>query len=256
MALTTGLFLIVARRRRRDEKARLEAVRRIAFRSYTYLRRASGFQVRLRGSAPPDGALLAPNHTGYADILALGSCVPVFFVPKAEIASWPVIGALVRMAGNVMTVRKASRALSSAAQGIAQRLRCGCSVCVFLEGTSSGGDGVLPFRSSFLQPAIDTGAPIVPVAIRWASADPDVVPSEDIAYWKNHTFGPHFLRFLGLRDVYAEITFGPAILPQAGQSRKELAASVQGRVEGMLETPPAQAHGRPSPAAPLEPARV
>ena len=93
---------------------------------------------------------------------------------------------------------------------------------------------MLPFYPPLVQPAIDTGAPVCPVAIEWTAEDPEVVIAEDIAYWRDeHTFGPHVWRLLGFRGVRAHIEFGRLIEPE-GHTRKSLAADTQQAVGELL----------------------
>ena len=98
-----------------------------------------GIEVSSSGPLPPPGALLAPNHTGYVDVLALGALLCCFFAPKAEAAQWPLIGPLIRASEQVTIVRRRGRSVLDAAQQIQRRLALGERVCIFLEGTSSGG---------------------------------------------------------------------------------------------------------------------
>ena len=241
IAVRCATAMAVIHKRESDPARRYECIRDRMFRDFVRIRRALGFGIRVTGLAPPDGALLAPNHTGYGDILALGGCLPCFFVPKAEITHWPLIGALVRLSGHVSSSRKMARNLRATADAVSRRLAMGHNVVVFLEGTSTGGDRVLPFRSALVQAAIDAAAPVVPVGLRWSSADPDVDPSEDIAYWKDHTFAPHFWRFLGLRGIEVEVSFGAARAPQAGADRKALAQDLHDCVETVcLQLPPTE----------------
>ena len=191
--------------------------------------RVIGRRVTVRGDIPGPGCLLTPNHIGYADIIAMSAVVPCFFVAKADVAGWPVVGWFASHLGYVFANRRRTKEMLHAGDELKEHLAQGCSVCLFLEGTSSGGDQVLPFRSSFLQPAVDVSATIVPVGIRWRATRPEICISEDVAYWKDHRFVPHFFRFLGLRGIEAEIAFG-APISAAGKDRKVLAQELRERV--------------------------
>ncbi len=190
--------------------------------------RIAGMRVGVKGSPPPAGSLLCPNHLGYADILAIAATTRSFFVSRADAADWPLVGALVRRSEQILVSRKRDRGLGATAKQITERLAAGLSVCVFLEGTSTGGDGILPFLPALLQPAIDSGAPVTPVALRWSSPDPAVVVAEDVAYWKDHRFPVHFWRLMGLKGTRVEIVFGQPYLPHG--DRKRLAAELHRQV--------------------------
>lgn len=198
--------------------------------------RVMGIRTTVTGPLPPEGALLAPNHTGYADILAVGAACRCFFVPKAEVAHWPLVNVLVRLSHQVLTRRTAGRNIHAELAAVRDRLSLGHRVCIFLEGTSTGGDRVLPFRGALLEAAVECHAPVIPVAIRWGADEDGIDPAEDIAYWKDHVFGSHVWRLLGLRGVRGEVRFGEAIRPE-DQDRRELARQVRGEVVRLCGLP-------------------
>ncbi len=193
--------------------------------------RVAGIRLEIRGPLPPPGSLIAPNHQGYLDVIALAAAAPMTFVSKAEVESWPIFGFLLRRADQIVIHRERSRRLLRSLQQVAERLRQGFSVCVFLEGTTSPGDDLLPFHPPLLQPAIDAGAPVVPVGVTWTADQPEVVVSRDIAYWGDHTFAAHLLRLLGLSGIGARICFGEPLASVAG--RAELAARLEAEVRAL-----------------------
>ncbi|MEO8376119.1 MAG: lysophospholipid acyltransferase family protein [Candidatus Sumerlaeota bacterium] len=200
-----------------------------------------GITVQVHGPVPPRGALLVANHIGYADILALGSAVPVTFVTRTEILKWPVIGFILKSFEQPPVDRSPTRDLKSAANAMTQGLREGKTLAVFLEGTSTGGDRVLPFRTTIIQASLDANAPIVPVAIKWTSSDPRVDLSEKVAYWKKaHDFGTHGWHFFSVSGTLtATVTFTEAIGPDFGD-RKKIAALARERVMEITKLPPAE----------------
>jgi 1-acyl-sn-glycerol-3-phosphate acyltransferase len=201
-----------------------------------WLRRCTqlmGVRVTVSGPLPPPGSLIAPNHMGYADIFAVGAKVPCFFVAKSDVLSWPLIGYVFRLSRQIAVSRtRSTKDLKHTMQTLSERLEAGYSVCVFLEGTSSGGETILPFHGALLQPAIDAGAPIVPAAIRWTADDPRIEVREDVAYWKDHIFMSHMFRLLGLRGVRAEIRFGEPLDAQT-LSRNDAADALHRAVSNL-----------------------
>lgn len=196
--------------------------------------RVADYHIHVSG-APPKGALLAANHQTYADIFALLAVGQCFFVPKGEIASWPLAGWLVRGTDQIFSSRRRGRDLRGTAQAIGAALQDGQAVCVFLEGTTSPGDRLLPFRSSFLQPALDVGAPILPVAIEWSHPDDRVDLTEDLAYWRpEHVFLLHLWRHLGIRGFRVQIAFGEP-LETNGLDRKQAATILRNHIFDMRQ---------------------
>ncbi len=75
------------------------------------------------------------------------------------------------------------------------RIGVGVALTIFPEGKSTRGDRVLAFHSSLLAPAAQLGWPVTPAFIRY-EVDGGVA-EEDVAYWRDMTFIPHFLKRLG-----------------------------------------------------------
>lgn len=219
--------------------------------------RILGIRLSLTGKEPPPGTFIAPNHLGYADIFAIGATIPCSFLTTTEIASWPIVGSLIKATGQIPMLRfDKGRDLVLTTRRIRDRLGEGTSVCVFLEGTSTGGDRVLPFFSPVMQAPIDAKADIVPTGIHWMSQDPQVEVSESIAYWKDHVFARHFWGFLGLQGVSCKITFGDPIAA-VGWNRKALAELVHAKVESLVNTPIPTAEPEPRDIAePYPPRRL
>jgi 1-acyl-sn-glycerol-3-phosphate acyltransferase len=233
------IVLMMVRLVNRESAERRTWAQRIARNWFKTCVSLIGLRVTHAGPLPASGSTLAPNHTGYGDIFALGSIVDCVDVAKSDMFSWPLFGTLMRASEQIAVRRARARGLLAAAAEMKERLEGGQSVCVFLEGTSSGGTGVLPFHGSMLQPAIDARAPIVPVALRWHSSGGGVDVAEDVAYWKDHVLVPHVWRFLGLRGIEVEIVFGAPIASE-GCDRSTLAAEVERQVLKQLEGQQAQ----------------
>ncbi|MFW5870821.1 MAG: lysophospholipid acyltransferase family protein [Candidatus Sumerlaeota bacterium] len=235
---TCAVFARVAwaRVRYRDRRTRIAAAKDHCAWGLRIGTRILGYTIRQHGRLPEGGALLTPNHTGYGDILALGGRARCLFVPKQEIGNWPVVGTIVRLTGHILVKRTAGRSMKATARSIQDRLEDGFRVCVFLEGTTTGGDRLLPFRASFLQPAIDAKAPIVPVALHWKATRPGTSVIEHVAFWRPgiHRFWTHLARHAGLNGIEVDIFYGQPIDP-TGWDRKALADELEKQVRKMLE---------------------
>ena len=73
-------------------------------------------RVETRGAPVPARPLLiVANHVSWLDIVVLGSLMPLSFVAKAEVASWPVFGFLARMQRTVFVDRTRRTATRGAA---------------------------------------------------------------------------------------------------------------------------------------------
>lgn len=200
------------------------------------LLRTLGIRMTVTGPKPPMPALLAPNHMGYLDILVMMGAVECFMLTRSEVASWPLLGRVITKAGHPQIKRARSRALASAGDAAGSVLERGDRICIFLEGTSTGHDRVLPFHPAMIQPAIKAGAAVVPVGIRWKSIDPDIDLAEDVSYWKDHIIGPHLWRLCGLKGIEVEVQFGEPI-PTTDRDRKSLAVELREKVTALSGLP-------------------
>ncbi|MCB1895934.1 MAG: 1-acyl-sn-glycerol-3-phosphate acyltransferase [Zoogloeaceae bacterium] len=123
------------------------------------------------GPPPPAGSVIVANHVSWVDIFAINAVAPASFVAKSEVRAWPVIGWLAAR-NDTIFVRRASRVHTlSVNRQIADLIARGRLTAMFPEGTTSDGADVLPFHAALLQPAIDAGAQVVPLAIRYESDD-------------------------------------------------------------------------------------
>jgi 1-acyl-sn-glycerol-3-phosphate acyltransferase len=120
---------------------------------------------RLAGTAP---AVLAANHSSYLDVVVLLATLPagVRFVAKRELLRVPLVGTVIRRAGHLTVERVQASQSVADAERVTAALRSGHSVLVFPEGTFVRSAGILPFRLGAFKSAVETGRPVVPVAIR------------------------------------------------------------------------------------------
>lgn len=125
-----------------------------------------GVELRSTGIAPAGGLIVA-NHISFLDIYVIHTLMPASFISKDEIRKWPLIGWLAASTGTLFMERGSRGAAQRTREITAEQLRQGGRVALFPEGTTSAGDTVLPFHSALLQAAIDAGANVIPVALRY-----------------------------------------------------------------------------------------
>jgi 1-acyl-sn-glycerol-3-phosphate acyltransferase len=122
-------------------------------------------KVHQHEALPESGYLMVCNHISWLDIHVINAFLPVRFVAKSEVASWPIFGWLANQL-NTLYIKRDSNGEAKKMVGIvAQSLIQGDRICVFPEGTSSDGSDVLEFRPNLFQAAIDANAPCIPIAI-------------------------------------------------------------------------------------------
>ncbi len=111
--------------------------------------------------------IVVANHQSMIDICALFRALPVpmRFVLKQELARVPFVGAYARAMGMVFIERQSARAAARRLHDAAAIFKDGQSLCAFPEGTRSRDGRVGPFKGGVFKLAIETGIPILPIAI-------------------------------------------------------------------------------------------
>ena len=127
-----------------------------------------GLRLRPDGRFAPGAHLIAANHVSWLDITAVHAvCPQARFVSKADVKAWPVLGWLIAAAGTIFIERESKRDALRVLHQSAEALAAGDTVAFFPEGTTSDGHHLLPFHANLLQAALDAGAPVQPVGLRF-----------------------------------------------------------------------------------------
>jgi 1-acyl-sn-glycerol-3-phosphate acyltransferase len=124
---------------------------------------------RTSGTFPSDPRrpyVVVSNHESFADILLI-SCLPweMKWLSKAELFRLPVFGWLMWLAGDIPVRRGSTRSAVEALTRCREVLKRKVSVLIFPEGTRSATGELLPFRDGPFRLAIETGVPILPLAV-------------------------------------------------------------------------------------------
>ncbi|MBF0557829.1 MAG: 1-acyl-sn-glycerol-3-phosphate acyltransferase [Nitrospirae bacterium] len=179
-----------------------------------------------------DVFFIVSNHCSYLDILVIGTIMPSVFVSKSEVASWPFLGRLVKLAGTVFVNRESKIASVKALESIKERLSSGISVVVFPEGTTSNGLTIRDFKSTLFKAPIDSSVPVLPLSIAYSHIERRPVTAgtiDTVAWHSDMDFLPHFWNLLGLRRIDVCLHFN-APLYHFTNDRKTLSSSVFDRV--------------------------
>ena len=180
----------------------------------------------------PQNSVIVANHLGYLDVLAIASLAPVVFVAKREIASWPILGWFARTAGTCFIDRKNRADVVRVGQEIAATLAANVSVVVFLEGTSSDGRSVLPFKSSLMEPVAQYGLRVAPAAMVFA-VPRGFSSADDVCWWRDMTLTPHLFKLASIPRVGVRAAWGEAA--PAVSDRKTIAANLRQQVVALHE---------------------
>lgn len=106
------------------------------------------------------------NHESFADIFLL-SHLPweMKFLSKESIFKIPVMGWMMRMAGDVAVRRGDVTSRAAALEACRDRLAKKVSVMIMPEGTRSADGQLQKFHDGAFRLAVETGCPILPIAV-------------------------------------------------------------------------------------------
>ena len=132
-----------------------------------------GIDVRSRRLAPLDPTrpyVFMANHTSHLDVLAVVAALPEMqlrWVAKKELLDVPVFGWALKHAGHIIIDRQNNAQAVASLRAAREKMERGISVIIFPEGTRApSDDALLPFKKGGFMLALETGLPIVPIAVR------------------------------------------------------------------------------------------
>jgi len=188
----------------------------------------SGMKIEVIGDIPKPPFFLVCNHLSYMDIPAIRAVVEGVFVAKADIREWPIAGKIVSDMGMVFIDRENRRDIPRAGAKIISKLSDGEGVIVFPEGTTTKGDDILPFNSSFFQFAAETDVPVSYASLSYRTPKGEKPASKAVCWWDDTPFATHMLRLFRLPGFTAIINFGQQ--PVLSPDRKKLAGELREKV--------------------------
>lgn len=212
----------------------------IPIRYHRWICRAFGIKRTVLGERSEQKCILfVANHVSWLDIPVLGADMPGSFVAKAEIRDWGMFGILARLQRTIFVKRERRTASAKQRNAIVEHLAQGHNVILFPEGTSSAGNGVLPFKSalfSVVEAARDAGLEPVIQPISLAYTDINAIPvvraiRHKISWVGDMEFLPHVVQVMRLSQIKSTIHFHEPIGLEDFSGRKELAAHCE-RVVG------------------------
>jgi 1-acyl-sn-glycerol-3-phosphate acyltransferase len=191
-----------------------------------------GIRLAVQGTPPAHGPVLVVcNHLSWLDILTIHAARHVRFVSKSGVRHWPLIGTLATGAGSLYIERERRRDALRVVHHMTEALREGDLIGVFPEGTTTDGQGLLPFHANLLQAAISAGAPVQPAALRFADAATGET-SHAPRYIDDDNLISSLWNTLKAPPLLAIVRFGAPQSP-AGRERREWARSLHEDVQAL-----------------------
>lgn len=197
-----------------------------------------GIRVTVLG-APPSRVptLVLANHVSWLDIPVMGATVPLSFIAKQEIASWPVVGFCARLQRCIFLDRTRKSATAEVNSLVAGRLARGDAIVLFPEGTTGDGRRLLPFRSSLVGAAraalLDPGVEAIklqPLAIVYLRRHGLPLTRREmpaIAWYGDMELAPHLREFLRGGPLDVAVIWGEPIAFDAASDRKRATARAE-----------------------------
>lgn len=125
---------------------------------------------RLATLDPGRAYVFMSNHMSQYDVLAVVAALEEFqlrWVAKKELTRIPVFGWALKHSGHIIIDRSSHEQAIASLRAARTKMEDGISVMIFPEGTrGAAGRPLLPFKKGGFMLALETGFPIVPLAIR------------------------------------------------------------------------------------------
>jgi 1-acyl-sn-glycerol-3-phosphate acyltransferase len=176
--------------------------------------------------ASAGGRLIVANHRSAIDVAVLLEIFGGHMVSRADLASWPLIGASARSVGTIFVDRTSTASGAGAIREIRRLLAAGQRVILFPEGTTFEGDLVRPFQGGAFIAALRTNAAIVPVGIAYEAGSG--------AAFVDESFTRHLVRMSGAERSRVFVRVGSAIPVRPGAHAAELASLSRAEVQRLV----------------------
>lgn len=200
-----------------------------------------GIELQSGGAPLIERGLIVANHVSWVDIFVINAITPSAFISKSEVRQWPIIGWLAAVNETVF-LRRGSRGHARIInEEIARCMGSGRHVALFPEGTTTDGSHVQHFHAALLQPAILTGNPIQPMALRYQTPDGDYTRAA--AYDGDLSLGQSMASIVGAERIVVRVDILPAIKTD-NLHRREIALQAHQAIEALVtaDASPTQAH--------------
>ncbi|KAA8731871.1 1-acyl-sn-glycerol-3-phosphate acyltransferase [Acinetobacter qingfengensis] len=180
-------------------------------------------KVQIHGEIPRHTALWASNHVSWLDIIVLGAGARVFFLSKAEVKNWPIIGHLAKWGGTLF-IKRGSGDSSRVKEQIAIFLKQDIPVLFFPEATTGDGRKIKKIHGRLLEAAIEARQPVQACVLCYSNTKGEL--DQIVPFINDQTFIDSVTKILQMDQVTAHLKALPAI-DSSGHSVESLTKAVQ-----------------------------
>ena len=189
-------------------------------------------EVQVHGVIPREPALWVSNHISWLDVAVLGSGARIFFLAKAEIEKWPILGNLAKGGGTLFIKRGSGDSIRIREQ-ITEFLKQDIPVLFFPEATTTDGIRVKKVHGRLLGAAIEAQRPVQICVICYVNQNGEldmVAP-----FIGEMSFAEHVQRVLEMPRVTAHLMTLPTVAV-TGHTVETLTREVEQQMRaGLLE---------------------
>lgn len=126
-----------------------------------------GIKVDIRGTPDLSADLYVSNHVTYLDIIIINKLLPVNFIAKEAISSWPIIGVLASKTGTLFIKRGDNVESTKMIHEMEERFKIKNKIVFFPEGKIGNGIRVKKFHYKLFKSIENKDLSIQPIAIRY-----------------------------------------------------------------------------------------
>ena len=232
LATTAAMLPVYLTHHRRVAEEQKDLVRELWVRRWARaLLALFSIDVVIRGDVRPPtrrgerGRLIVANHRSAIDIGVILATFGGTMVSRADLATWPVVGAAARSVGTVFVDRSSAKSGAATIRLIQKHLEDGQTIAIFPEGTTFAGDEVRPFHGGAFIAAARSGAEVLPVGLAY--------PATSGAAFVDETFLAHLGRMAKSDATRMGLAVGAPILSK-GMRAAELAERAHAEVSRLV----------------------
>jgi 1-acyl-sn-glycerol-3-phosphate acyltransferase len=196
------------------------------------LLRLFAIEVVLDGTIPPPtqgrgrGRLVITNHRSAIDIGVVLALFGGTMVSRADLATWPVVGAAARAVGTVFVDRSSAKSGAATIRAIQKHLEEGSTINLFPEGTTFDGDEVRPFHGGAFVSAVRAESEVLPVGIAY--------PRASGAAFLNESFMEHLARMAKSGPTRMVVSIGEPFVVRKSDRATDVTKRAQAEVQALV----------------------
>lgn len=202
-----------------------------------------GVKIRIvdeKGIRGFNSAFIVSNHLSYLDIFMISSLIPSVFIAGIDgVQENFLIGTVTKLSGSIFVERKTRNRLSNDIRAISDVLPHDINLVLYPEGTTTNGEGVLPFKSSLLLPAVEAHMDVVTLCFKYRKINGNDIDesNRDVVYfYGDMKFFPHVFRLMTMDSIEIDLYFTDLISAGEYSDRKHLRDIAYERISGCYES--------------------